>query len=159
MVLSDTHIPERGGELAQKLYDDVATADLVLHAGDITSVDFFKKLQKKCHQLKAVQGNMDEPQLKKSLHRKEIIKIDALRIGLIHGWGGPRGLEERVLDEFVKEKPDIIVFGHSHQPLHVVKNGIILFNPGSPTDKVFSAVNSYGIITINDTLNAEIIKL
>lgn len=159
VVLSDTHIPERAEDLPKKLYEDLQSADFILHAGDITSLDFLKGLQKKFPKLKAVQGNMDEPSLKKILPQKELITIDKVTIGLMHGWGSPRGLLDLVEKEFSKEKPDIIIFGHSHQALHVNKNGILFFNPGSPTDKVFSSANSYGVITINDEINAQIRKV
>ena len=160
VVLSDTHIPERAKDLPERIYGDLKSADIVLHAGDVTSLEFFKKLQKNsAFKVKAVQGNMDEPDLRKILPRKQLIKIDKFSIGLIHGWGSPFGLIEQVEGEFLEEKPDVIVFGHSHRPLNVHKEGILFFNPGSPTDKIFSSANSYGIITIDDEIHAKIIKV
>ncbi len=159
VVLSDTHIPERALDLPQKLYEDMKSADLILHAGDVTSLVFFKQLKHKFTHLKAVQGNMDESALKKVLPRRELIKVDKVSIGLMHGWGSPSGLIEVAAHEFSKEKPDIIIFGHSHQALNMEKNGMIFFNPGSPTDKVFSAVNTYGIITLSDFVHHEIINI
>ena len=157
VVLSDTHIPERALDLPQKLYEDLKSADLILHAGDIASLDFYQQLKKKFAQLKAVQGNMDDAALKEVLPQKELIKADKVSLGLIHGWGSPSGLVDLVAQEFAKEKPDIIIFGHSHQALTMEKDGILFFNPGSPTDKVFSARNTYGIIMINDDIHPEVI--
>ena len=91
--------------------------------------------------------------------KKEVIKVNGFTIGLIHGWGAPSGLIDLAEKEFQDKRPDIIIFGHSHQPLCLNKNGILFFNPGSPTDKVFSESNSYGIITINDSIDAKIIRL
>lgn len=159
VVLSDTHIPERAADLPKKVYEDLKSADFVLHAGDITSVNFYKKLQKAVTCLKAVSGNMDEIDLKKMLPLRESIKVDKFKIGLIHGWGGPFDIQDLVHKEFLQEKPNIIVFGHSHQPLNMNKNGILFFNPGSPTDKIFSQINSYGIITINDKIEARIVNI
>lgn len=160
VVLSDTHIPERAKDLPPQIYEDLKSANLILHAGDMTSIDFLKKLQK-ISEVKAVVGNMDDIGLKKMLPQKQLIKIGKLCIGLIHGWGNPQDLTESVQKEFLKEKPDIIIFGHSHQALKAQKNGVILLNPGSPTDKIFSKSNSYGIISIDseDKINIKIVEI
>ena len=44
--------------------------------------------------------------------------------------------------------------------VYVVKDGVLFFNPGSPTDKVFAAYNSYGILEINDKkVEGKIVKI
>lgn len=160
VVISDTHIPQSAQDIPKKLYDDLSDADMILHAGDIASLGFLKKLQKLAD-TKAVCGNMDELEIKNILPQKLLVTIGKHTIGLIHGYGKPTGLLDFVWKEFLSDKPDIIVFGHSHQPLNISKNGTLFFNPGSPTDKIFTTVNSYGIITIDekDNLKLEIIKL
>lgn len=159
LVLSDTHIPQAAEELPAKIYDELKSADLLLHAGDITSRIFLKNLQKIAKNVKAVCGNMDELNLRKILPKKEVIRVNGFTIGLIHGWGAPSGLIDLAENEFQQQKPDIIIFGHSHQPLALNKNGILFFNPGSPTDKVFNESNSYGIILIDDKIDARIVRL
>ena len=158
IVLADTHIPERALDLPKQIYDDLKDSDLILHAGDIISLEFLKKLEK-CGKVQAVQGNMDEAALKDKLPLKEIIRVAKFTIGLTHGWGSPFGLLEQARKEFLKEKPDVIIFGHSHKSLNIRKDGVLFFNPGSPTDKIFSDTNSYGIITIGDSLEARIVKV
>jgi putative phosphoesterase len=128
-----------------------------LHAGDFVEPRVLESL-KKLAPVRAVVGNMDHHDVVKLLPKKDLIKINNFKIGLIHGYGAPEGLEQRIRKEF-QEKPDVIVFGHSHQPVNEVKDGILFFNPGSPTDKVFSTSNSYGIIEINDKIQAKIITL
>lgn len=158
VVLADTHIPERASDLPKQIYDDLKDADLILHAGDIISSEFLKKLEK-FGLVKAVQGNMDEPALKDKLPVKEIIKAAQFTIGLTHGRGSPFGLLDQVHKEFLKEKPDVIIFGHSHKSLNMRKDGVLFFNPGSPTDKIFSDNNSYGIITIGDSIAARVVRI
>ena len=158
IVLSDTHIPERAKDIPEELYKDMKSADLIVHAGDITSLAFFNKIGK-ITDLKAVHGNMDEPRLKEILPLKQMIKVNGFSIGLIHGWGSPFGMLDLVQEEFVKEKPDIIIFGHTHKTFNLRRNNILLFNPGSPTDKIFSETNSYGVITISDKIEAKIVNL
>ncbi len=43
-----------------------------------------------------------------------------------------------------------MLFGHSHAPLCEWREGRLLFNPGSPTDKRRQPKFSYGIIRIQD---------
>ncbi|MBU1888025.1 MAG: metallophosphoesterase family protein, partial [Candidatus Omnitrophica bacterium] len=58
------------------------------------------------------------------------------------------------------QKPDIIIFGHSHVPMNEYIDGVLFFNPGSATDTVFAPYRSYGIIEIeNGEVKAEIHKL
>ena len=55
---------------------------------------------------------------------------------------------------------DAIIFGHSHEPVNMVKNGVLFFNPGSPTDKIFAKANSYGILEITDKkIEGKILRL
>jgi uncharacterized protein len=94
---------------------------------------------------------------------KRVVEIEGenVRIGLIHGWGAPYDLPLRALGEFeMKPKPDCIVFGHSHQPFNEFAAGVLMFNPGSPTDKRFAPFRSVGILTAADgVVTGEIIKL
>ena len=46
IVLSDTHIPARAKDIPEEVYAQIKGADLLIHAGDITSLEFFKKLSK-----------------------------------------------------------------------------------------------------------------
>jgi predicted phosphodiesterase len=62
-------------------------------------------------------------------------------------------------EEFKSDNVNLIIFGHSHEPLNLKKGDCLYFNPGSPTDKVFAPYNSFGIIEINDKIEARIIKI
>lgn len=157
LVLSDTHIPRVAHDLPQKIYDEIANVDMIMHAGDFVEKEVFDKLSK-LNRIKAVYGNMDQPELRHILNAKETIEIGKFRIGLIHGHGAPRELVDTVMREF--SGVDAIVFGHSHEATNVVKDGILFFNPGSPTDKIFATSNSYGILNITDkNIEGKIIKL
>lgn len=157
LVLSDTHIPKTASDMPKELYDAINTVDMVFHAGDFCERDFFERL-KGLKELKAVCGNMDAMSIRNILNNKELIKIGKLKIGLIHGYGAPADIIDTVKKEF--PKVDAIVFGHSHSATNIVKDGTLFFNPGSPTDKVFAAYNSYGILKIDgNTIKGEIIKI
>lgn len=158
LVLSDTHVPRMVSDIPKAIYDEIGRSDLILHAGDFTDIGFYKKLLKMKRMI-GVCGNMDAKEVSSLLKPKEVVRAGKFTIGLIHGWGPPEGLIERISAEFEPEMPDCIVFGHSHKPFNEKIGKVLFFNPGSATDKVFAPYNSYGIIEAGDKLTAEIIKL
>lgn len=158
LVLADTHLPKAAPDLPQQIYDEIKNVDMIFHAGDFVEKYLLEKLAT-FKETKAVYGNMDSRVLHETLNPKEIIEIGKIRIGLIHGYGAPGLLLETVKNEFNKDI-DAIVFGHSHAATNFVKDKILFFNPGSPTDKVFASYNSYGILEVTDTkIEGKIIKL
>ena len=159
-VVSDTHIPDRADRIPEKILDDFKNVNLILHAGDLVELGVLETLRKICPNVKAVQGNMDPPSVRKILPEKEVVEINGKRIGLIHGSGHPNKLIDFTGEVFKNEKVDVIVFGHSHTPINERRAGVLYFNPGSPTDKIFSPYNSYGILEIIDSkIEGKIIRL
>lgn len=132
---------------------------MIIHAGDLVDLSVLDKLQRVCKDIKAVRGNMDRQDVKNKLPERQVITIGNFKIGVMHGWGPPDKLLDTVSEAFKSDKPNLIIFGHSHQALNVKKDDVIYFNPGSPTDTVFAPYNSFGIIEINDKIEARIIKL
>lgn len=157
LVLSDTHIPVAASDLPKAVYDEIKNVEMIFHAGDFVESQLFDKLSA-LKEVKAVIGNMDPKDLRAKLKPKEIVTIGKKKIGLIHGYGPPSELMTRIRDEF--DKIDCLVFGHSHTATNVVKDGVLYFNPGSPTDKIFATSNSYGILEVTDKkISGEIIQL
>lgn len=147
-VLSDTHATSFA-EIPKRIVSILAEVDMIIHAGDFTAKDVLDGL-KQLGKVIAVQGNMDSYELKRILPEKELITAGGKRIGIIHGWGGPDGIENRISTMF--SDVDIIVYGHSHQHQNTTIGGILFFNPGR-------ARNTIGILTIDDEVHGEIIKL
>lgn len=158
-VISDTHISDKAQELPEKILEGFAGVDMIVHAGDLVDLDVLKKLKSVCTVVLAVWGNMDPPEVRSQLHEKEIINVARFKIGLMHGYGAPSRLIDVLSAEFKDDKVDVIIFGHSHNPVNEKKGNVLFFNPGSATDKVFAEYNSYGILEINDKIEAKIIKL
>ena len=156
-VISDTHLPVRAKKLPNNLTNQLKDVDLILHAGDFQDTNALMQIRD-LGQVKAVHGNMDTLELKKELPKKDVLEIEGFTIGITHGSGPPDGLEQRVKEEF--SYVDIIIYGHSHRPKNEVIDGILFFNPGSPTDNVFAPFNSFGTIKIEEgTIEGNIIKL
>lgn len=159
LVLSDTHMPEKAKTLPEKILLELKKADLVVHAGDFVDLEVLDVIKKYCVNVKAVCGNMDSEQIRAKLPQKEIFSIGKFKIAVMHGYGPPNKLIEILLEAFKKDKPDLIIFGHSHFAWNQKQEDILFFNPGSPTDNIFAPYKSFGIIDIDEEINARIVKL
>lgn len=149
-VISDTHLTEIDDRIVN-LYDRyLSHCDLVIHAGDIVNDEVLSIIKKPTY---AVKGNMD---VFSTLPIKRTIEILNKKIGIIHGYGAPSGIEERILKEF--NDVHCIVYGHTHMPKSEIRDGVLLFNPGSPFDKRWAEKNSVGYLEITEESIKGIIK-
>jgi putative phosphoesterase len=159
VVLADIHIHNKFEKIPKKVFNSLKSADMIFIVGDLVDLcvlDFFKSYSP----IYAVCGNMDSIEVVKVLPSKRIIKVENVNIGLIHGSGNPATLPERVRKEFEKDNVNAIVFGHSHCSYNKTVNGVLLFNPGSLTDKIHASRNSFGILEVNnDKIKGEIIAV
>ncbi len=153
-VLSDTHIPSRTENIPQVIIDDFKKrkVDYVFHLGDFTTLEVYKGLISLFGEDKiiAISGNMDSPEVNKTLPSTREIEILGYKIFLTHGSGGPRGIIKRLNKEFDLSAYDIIIFGHIHHPTTEKRDGRYYFNPGTPTDKRFTDVNSYAFLKLSE---------
>ncbi len=154
-VLSDTH----SLNLPPQMLEAFKKVDLIIHCGDICDQEVLKELQA-IKKVVAVQGNMDDGQLKKKLPLKEKIELEGVKIGVYHGHGMTRDARGNAAVQFAQDAVDIILFGHSHQPFLEKQGSITFFNPGSPNDAVRAPYFSYGIIDVNKgKFKASIVKI
>ena len=159
IVISDTHIPDRAATLPVKLLDEIKKADMVIHAGDLVSLQVLKEIRSLCKNVKAVWGNMDPQEVRDALPQKEVFIAGNFKIGLYHGYGAPNNIFGVLNSEFKNDKLDVIVFGHTHSVFNEKKGDVLFFNPGSLTDKLCDDCNTYGVIEIDDKIQAKIIKV
>ncbi|MBU3958985.1 MAG: metallophosphoesterase [Candidatus Omnitrophica bacterium] len=158
-VISDTHIPDRAECIPPQILEVFKGVDMIVHVGDLLELEVLDTLRAVCKNVKAVYGNMDSYEIRKILPEKEIIKVGKYRMGIMHGYGPPNDLVDLMTKEFKDEGVNLIIFGHSHAPFNEKKGDILYFNPGSATDKIFAPYNSYGIIEVNDKIEAKIIRI
>jgi putative phosphoesterase len=147
-ILSDTHLPgttDAAAFLRQVVEQHFQRVEMILHAGDIVAPAVLAALAP-CPVF-GVRGNMDAaaPELP---HRR-VIHVGGVNIGLIHGWGFPEGLAERVRGEFADTALDCLVFGHSHEPVCRREGDLLLFNPGSATDRRTMPGESVGMLEVD----------
>lgn len=155
-VLSDTHIPYAASQLPESVCEILKQVDAIIHAGDYQAESVIDTLQSFAD-FYGVCGNMDAAEIHKRVPVERIINLKGYAIGVLHGWGSPADLEERILEHFKNHKLDAIIYGHSHRAHNEWRNGVLLFNPGSPTDHRYARFQSMGILTLEETLSGEII--
>lgn len=160
-VLSDTHLEEITPEFETLLRKYLSDCDAMIHVGDFTNISVYKYLKEYFKgNLYAVCGNMDRGELRKILKERMVIEVEGVKIGLIHGWGPPQGIEERIRGFFEGERVKAIVFGHTHNPVYRWESDLLFFNPGSPTDRIYAVKNTLGILEVDEgRLKGEIVEL
>ena len=133
-VISDTHLPRGRRRLPEACLERLREAELVLHAGDLTSEEFLDELEALGTPVLAIHGNVDSPALRVRLPASRVVEAQGARIAMVHDAGPAEGRLARLRRRF--PGADAVVFGHSHIPLHEEDaGGFQIFNPGSPTDR------------------------
>lgn len=130
VVIADTHIPRRAKKLPDALIPHLERADLILHAGDFMDPALLDELAAYAP-LKAVRGNLDPPGA--DLPKTVEFGFGGVSIAMIHDSGPKKGRRARMRRRFPEAR--VVVFGHSHIPWLEDEDGLLLLNPGSPTDK------------------------
>jgi putative phosphoesterase len=132
-VVSDTHMPRGRRALPAACLERLAAADLILHAGDLSTVSFLEELQAVGPPVAAVHGNVDEPALRALLPAERVVQAGEARIGMLHDAGPRAGREGRLVARF--PGCGAVVYGHSHTPQVDLTGGVWILNPGSPTER------------------------
>jgi putative phosphoesterase len=141
VVLSDSHLTQGIDGVAPEVLTAVARADVVLHAGDITSRQALAELEAMAETY-AVLGNNDRD-LSALLPESRLLELGGVRIAMVHDSGTRAGRPRRLHRRF--PDADLVVFGHSHVPVDEVgEDGQLLFNPGSPTQRRSQPHRTFG---------------
>jgi putative phosphoesterase len=148
-VLADTHLRDAPLPTGSAWVENVRSADLILHAGDVVSLQAFQALEGLGVPLVAVRGNVDEAELAELLPDRFEVALDGVSIGLVHDAGPSQGRLQRLRKWF--PSADAVVFGHSHVPLlEFGSDGFQIFNPGSPTAKRRQRHPTLGLASVHE---------
>ncbi len=133
LVLADTHGPRFWKRCPPAVAPYLTGADLILHAGDVCTVDVLAELSRFAP-VRVVRGNNDGADVA-AWGAPETLEqeLDGLRVAMIHDAGPKAGRLARMRRRF--PAADLVVFGHSHIPLDESDDRLRILNPGSPTDK------------------------
>lgn len=104
---------------------------------------------------------MDNNKIKGILPETLDFDLFGHKIFITHGTGGPNIIIKRLNKMHDLTNYDIIIFGHVHRPYNERwRDGKLYICPGTPTDTVFTDINSYGFLRISkDEVQPEIIYL
>jgi putative phosphoesterase len=94
----------------------------------------------------AVHGNVDSAELRSELPESLTMELEGANLAVIHDAGPATGRLTRLRARF--PDADVVVFGHSHMPLHEERDGFQIFNPGSPTERRRAPHRSMGEATV-----------
>ncbi len=146
-VISDTH-----GLLRDDVHQIFSECSLIIHAGDIGTLSVLRELEQ-IAPVVAVRGNVDRGDWAGSLKESELLEIDGNRVYVIHDLGTfPLTVPADTVD--------IVIYGHSHRPNMVYREGTLYLNPGSAGPRRFNLPVSVGLIRIEpDGIFPEIVEL
>ncbi|HEX8052602.1 MAG TPA: metallophosphoesterase family protein [Thermoleophilaceae bacterium] len=145
-IVSDTHLPRGTRRIPDDCVERMRAADLVIHAGDISTPEALAEIEALGPPVRAVHGNVDSEELRRRLPESLVVDAGPARIAVLHDAGPSKRRLERMRLRF--PEADAVVFGHSHIPLHEERDGFQIFNPGSPTDRRRQPRHTMGIARV-----------
>lgn len=159
LVLSDTHCAA-GEALPAELLAAAQEADLIIHAGDLVTPAVVDALRAAgTAEVEAVFGNMDGDDSRARFPAKKLFTLGRFRVGVTHGSGAPENIAAKVLALF--PGADVVIHGHSHQPVIRQYGKTLLVNPGSPTDNRYAPFHSFAWLYLDESAGprAELVRL
>jgi putative phosphoesterase len=159
VVIADTHLPRGSRRLSHACVEYLRRAELILHAGDLTSAAFLEELCAFGAPVHAVCGNADEPALRSALPVEAVVDAGSARIAMVHDAGPRPGREQRLVKRFAG--CDAVVYGHTHLPQVERVDGVWILNPGSPTERRRAAFRSLLVLEVDaaGTIRPELVAV
>jgi uncharacterized protein len=164
-LLSDTHYPERLAQLPPALFDVLAGVDLLLHAGDVGTLDVLTQLSR-IAPVVAVHGNDDTRAATTHLPERQLVTIADQRLLLWHSHYADR-VEEMASRQNGDLRPKLarigqaaqaagaklVHFGHWHIPLVYRYEEVMLINAGgiaSGNEVTAQTIQTVALLFIRD---------
>jgi putative phosphoesterase len=123
-VISDTH-----GLLRPQAVAALRGSDVIIHAGDVGNPDVIKELSSMAP-THVVRGNIDNASWAASLPMIERVDVGERLFYVLHEISQ---LDLKPADAGFAA----VVFGHSHQPMIEMREGVLFLNPGSAGPRRF----------------------
>jgi uncharacterized protein len=139
-LISDTH-----GRLRSEVFDRFAGVDLILHAGDVGTIDIIIELEA-IAPVHAVLGNTDMAALEPRV--KEVVELDleGHRVVVIHGHQFLSPTPEPLRRAY--PAADVIVYGHTHRQRADWVDDCLIVNPGAAGPARFDLKPTVALLTI-----------
>lgn len=125
LIVSDTH---GKNHYLLKTLERVSPIDLLIHLGDYDGGEEYIRSITPCP-MEMVSGNND---FFNGLPKEKIIQIGKYNVMLTHGHRyGVYYTTSDIKEAAIRNKADIVIFGHTHIPMIDLKDKVWLINPGS----------------------------
>ena len=127
LLISDTH-----SYFDETILKYVKASDITIHAGDLGNEKLINSIRKHTVFI-GVYGNIDDNLIRSTLKEHEIINIENHKFLITHIAGICPNYNKKVKKLISDEKPNILIYGHSHL-LKVEfdkKNQLTAINPGA----------------------------
>jgi len=149
-VISDTH-----GFLDPKVFELFAGVEHILHAGDIGFASIILELET-IAPVTAVYGNTDTAL---PFKETEVVELAARKF-LVHHIVNPHAPMDKLQARITRERPNAVVFGHTHKRFCETIGGVLYFNPGSAGKPRFGLDRSVAILHCDEKeIRAEFLPL
>jgi putative phosphoesterase len=135
-IISDTH-SFLDPRIAQ-IFDGV---EHILHAGDVGPHSLLLELEA-IAPVTAVLGNTDGGL---DLNLTDVAKLGGRKF-LVHHILNPHALTDELKVRIARERPDAVIFGHTHKPFNEVIGGVLFLNPGYAGKQRFALERSVAIL-------------
>ena len=146
-VISDTH-----GLLRPEALASLASAQHILHAGDIGNIEILDALRQ-IAPVTAIRGNIDTTGPCTRFPTTELATLGGHSFYLVHS----------IADLDISPKAagvSAVISGHSHKPSQETRNGVLYLNPGSAGPRRFDLPVTVALINITESgLTATIVPI
>jgi putative phosphoesterase len=156
-VIGDTHTRGATRRLPPGAWPYLESSDHILHTGDVTDPALLDEL-KALAPVTVVMGNCDGLEVRDWGANEQVeLRLGDVPVAMLHDSGLSSGRRERMRKRFPHAR--IVVFGHSHLPISEDTDGLLLFNPGSPTWKRRAPFPSMGLLWIDEGVEGEVVPV
>ena len=146
-LIADTHNLLRPEALAA-----LQGVDHLIHAGDIGGPHILAELQR-IAPLSVVRGNNDQEPWADAIPERLTLTLGGVTLHVLHD------LKQLDIDP-AEQGIDVVITGHSHQPLIEERDGRLWINPGSAGPRRFKLPISVALLHLeNGAMRAELVAL
>ena len=157
LIISDTH-----SHIDNTILKYVKETDEVWHAGDIGNIKILTEIEK-FSKIKSVYGNIDDHIIRSVSPETNSFFCEKIKVSMIHIAGNPPYFNKKTKKILEAEKPNILVYGHSHilKVKYDKENKVLLINPGAAGRHGFHKKRTMVRFEINgnEIENMEVIEL
>jgi putative phosphoesterase len=140
-VISDTH-----NYLDPKVHRHFSGVNHIIHAGDIGGSEILSELAS-IAPVTAVAGNTDDPAWR--YPELQTIVLAGRKI-LIQHIVNPKMMDEDLMLRIKTERPELVIFGHTHKPFYEKIGPVLFFNPGAAGKARFGLERTLAVLQLDE---------